>query len=110
MRYLPILLLLTSLTCFPSVSESAQPSMTAIIDRFVSTLYPKGSQYFWVINNTTTESQEEMIIDINTSARNLPDDTFPENRFLLLMVKGELMAAQKIPLDAQVDCSEEDDI
>jgi len=110
MRYLPTFILLFSLVLFPSVSEPAQNSIATTIDRFVSTLYPKGSRYFWVINNTTTQSKEEIIIDINASLRNLSDKTLTETRFLLLVVQGELMAAQKIPLDANVDCRSEEEV
>jgi hypothetical protein len=39
----------------------------------------------------------------------LPDKTLTESRFLLLVVEGELMATQKIPLDANVDCSSEEE-
>jgi hypothetical protein len=110
MRYLPILILLISVVFIPSVGKSAHPSITITIDRFVSNLYPKGSHYFWVINATTTESPEEMIIDINTSLRNLPEEVPMESRFLLLVKEGELLAAQKISLDANVDCSNDEEM
>ena len=110
MRYLPNLLLTLTLVLFSSTSTSAYPSISTAIDRFVSTLYPKGSHYFWVINNTTTESPEEMIVDLNTSVRNLPDDEPTESRFLLLVVEGELLAAQKIPLNANVDCQSDEEV
>jgi hypothetical protein len=110
MRYLPTLILFTSLAFFPTVSEPAQYSIATTIDRFVSTLSPKGTRYFWVINNTTTQSPEEIIIDINASVTNLSDRALTESRFLLLVVEGELMAAQKIPLDANVDCRSEDEV
>lgn len=110
MRYLPTLILLIFLGFFPSDGESAHPSITTTIDRFVSNLYPKGSYYFWVINNTTADSSEEMIIDINTSVRKLPEENLMESRFLLLVVEGELFAAQKIPLNANVDCSNEEEV
>lgn len=110
MRYLPNLLLTVTLVLFSSTSTSAYPSISTAIDRFVSTLYPKGSHYFWVINNTTTESPEEMIVDLNTSVRNLPEDEPTESRFLLLVVDGELLAAQKIPLNANVDCQSDEEV
>ncbi|WNM58210.1 hypothetical protein [Candidatus Nitrospira allomarina] len=110
MRYLPSLLLTLSLVLFSSTSTSASPSISTAIDRFVSNLYPKGSHYFWVINNTTTESPEEMIVDLNTSVRNLPEDEPTESRFLLLVVEGELLAAQKIPLNAIVDCQSDEEV
>jgi hypothetical protein len=109
MRYLLTLIFFIALVSPPAL-ESAQSSITITIDRFVANLYPKGSHYFWVINNTTTESPEEMIIDINTSVRNMTEDTLTEDRFLLLLIKGNLFAAQKIPLNAKVDCGKEEDI
>ncbi|GJL67507.1 MAG: hypothetical protein NPIRA06_01420 [Nitrospirales bacterium] len=110
MRYLPTLVLGISFVFFSFTSTSAHPSISTAIDRFVSNLYPKGSHYFWVINNTTTESHEEIIVDLNTSVRNLPDEAPTESRFLLLVVKGELFAAQKIPLNANVDCRSEEEV
>lgn len=110
MRYLPTLFLGLFLVFYSSTSTSAHPSISTAIDRFVSNLYPKGSHYFWVINNTTKESPEEIIIDLNTSVRNLPEETLTETRFLLLVVEGELFAAQKIPLNANVDCHSEEEV
>ncbi len=110
MRYLPTLILAFFLVFFSFTSTSAHPSISTAIDRFVSNLYPKGSHYFWVINNTTTESPEEMIVDLNTSVRNLPEEAPTESRFLLLVVEGELLAAQKIPLNANVDCQSDEEV
>lgn len=109
MSYLLLLVFVTSLA-FSSAGEAAPSSITTNIDRFVANLYPKGSRYFWVINNTTTESAEEMIIDINTSASNPPEEHLTESRFLLLVIKGEVFAAQKISLDSKVDCDKEEEI
>ena len=110
MRYLPSLFLGLLLVFVFSNSISAHPSISTVIDRFVSNLYPKGSHYFWVINNTSKESAEEMIVDLNTSVRNLPEDEPTESRFLLLVVGGELLAAQKIPLNANVDCQNDEEV
>ncbi|PJA78193.1 MAG: hypothetical protein CO149_05365 [Nitrospirae bacterium CG_4_9_14_3_um_filter_51_5] len=110
MRYLPTFFLALSLFLFSSSSSSAHSSISTAIDRFVFTLYPEGSHYFWVINNTTRESPEEIIVDLNASVRNLPEETLTESRFLLLVVEGKVFAAQKIPLDAKVDCRSEEDV
>lgn len=110
MPYLLSLVFIISLA-FSSAGVAAPSSITTTIDRFVANLYPKGSHYFWVINNTTSESAEEMIIDINTSASNAPEEEhLTENRFLLLVIKGEVFAAQQIPLDSKVDCDNEEEI
>ncbi|MCA9497958.1 MAG: hypothetical protein MRJ67_12835 [Nitrospirales bacterium] len=110
MRYLPKFFLALCLILFSSTGTLANTSISTAIDRFVSNLYPKGSHYFWVINNTTTESPEEMIVDLNTSVRNLPEEEPTESRFLLLVVEGELLAAQKIPLNAIVDCQSDEEV
>ena len=110
MRYLPTLFLHVSLFSIPLPSHPRTLSFPSLLIDLSHSLYPKGSHYFWVINNTTMESREEIIIDINTSIRNLAEDTLTESRFLLLLVEGELFAAQKIPLDANVDCRGEDEV
>lgn len=110
MRYLPTLIFAIFLVFFSFSSTSAHPSISTAIDLFVSNLYPKGSHYFWVINNTTTESPEEIIVDLNTSVRNLPEEAPTESRFLLLVVEGELFAAQKVPLDANVNCRSDEEV
>ena len=113
MLYLPISLLIFVLTLLiPMPGTASTPDISSTIDRFVSKLYPKGSHYFWVINNATSESSQEMIIDINTTLKSHSgsDKTEDESRFLLLIVQGSLFAAQKIPLDANVDCSSDEEV
>ena len=101
--------LLVGLLLFsPTVSESAYPEVSTAIDQFVAKLYPKGSRYFWVINDTTSEFSQEMIIDINTALHVNSEEDAQPNRFLLLLVKGKLMGAQQIPLGAKVDCHSEE--
>jgi hypothetical protein len=111
MRYLPITAIVLSMVLAPTVSESAYPEVSIAIDQFVSQVYPKGSRYFWVINDTTSDVSNEIIVDINTELQvNAEEDAQP-NRFLLLLVKGKLIGAQHIPLGAKIDChSEEEEI
>ncbi len=104
MRYLPIISIVLSLTFSPTVSESAYPEVSTAIDKFVSQVYPKGSRYFWVINDTTSGLANEIIVDINTSLQGTSEDDGKPNRFLLLLIKGKLIGAQHIPLGAKVDC------
>ena len=104
MRYLPIPVILLSLVLAPTVSESAYPDVSSAIDQFVSQLYPKGSRYFWVINDTTSDVSNEIIVDINTRLQVDSEEDAQPNRFLLLLVKGKLIGAQHIPLGAKVDC------
>ena len=108
MRYLPLTIFLLSVTFTPTVSESAYPEVSAAIDQFVSQVYPKGSHYFWVINDTTSEISNELVVDINTQLQVNAEEDPQANRFLLLLVKGKLIGAQQIALDAKVDCHSED--
>ena len=109
MRYLPIAVFLLPLVFTPAVSESAHPPISSVIDQFVSQVYPKGSRYFWVINDTTSDVSNEIIVDINTElqVKSEEEDAKP-NRFLLLFAKGQLIGAQKISLGSKVDCHSEE--
>ena len=105
MRYLPLTALFLSLVFAPTVSESSYPVVSVTIDQFVSQVYPKGSRYFWVINDTTSDVTNEIIVDINTELQVNSEEEDPQtNRFLLLLVKGKLVGAQQISLGANVDC------
>ena len=108
MRYLPLTALFLSLVFAPTVSESSYPVVSVTIDQFVSQVYPKGSRYFWVINDTTSDVANEIIVDINTELQVNSEEDPQTNRFLLLLVKGNLIGAQQIPLGAKVDCHSEE--
>jgi len=108
MRYLPITAIVLSLFIAPPVSESAYPDVSLAIDQFVSQVYPKGSRYFWVINDTTSDVSNEIIVDINTALQVESEENAQPNRFLLLLIKGKLIGAQHIPLGAKIDCHSEE--
>jgi len=108
MRHLSAIVVLLALSIFPTNSESANPGVSSSIDEFVSQIYPKGSRYFWVVNDTTSDLSNELIVDINTYLQVMQEEDAQPNRFLLLLVKGKLMGAQKIPLGAKVDCHSEE--
>ncbi|MCA9471441.1 MAG: hypothetical protein MRJ96_01600 [Nitrospirales bacterium] len=94
----------------PSLSGADYSSASQSINAFVESLYPKGSHFFWVINDTTTESQHEMVVDINTALQDEIHEQAKQQRFLLLIIHGELFAAQKIPLEANVNCKQEEQV
>ena len=79
------------------------------VNNFVAKIYPKGSHYFWIINDAKAETQRELILDINTVIRDTIGEERGKGRFLLFLVDGKLFAAQRIPLDAEVECSKEKD-
>ena len=104
MRYLPITAFFISLVFSPTISQSADSEVSVVIDQFVSHVYPKGSRYFWVINDTTSDLSNEIIVDINTELQVASKKNTHPNRFLLLLVNGKLIGSQQIPLGAKVDC------
>ena len=110
MRYLPVLFLTALIIGNPTAGMASTPDVPTTIENFVSKLYPKGSHYYWVINQTQTESPEEMIIDILTTLRTEPEKEEEESRFLLLIIQGQLFAAQKIPLGSEVDCDNDEEV
>lgn len=104
-------LTLTTLLACPIQIHAAPPSVPSAIDQFVAKIFPEAIHYHWVVNNTQTETSQEMIVDINTFVTKKGSDAEPiENRFLLLVLNGEVMAAQKIPLGSDVDCGKDTEI
>jgi len=102
-------IVLTAVLLSTSV-HAAAPSVPSAIDRFVAKIFPQASHYHWIVNNTQTETDQEMIVDINTFVTNNDKDhSLTESRFLLLVLNGEVLAAQKIPLGANVDCGKDKD-
>lgn len=104
MRHLSIIAIALSLAFVPTVSKSAHHKVSTAIDKFVSQVYPKGSRYFWVINDTTSDLSNEIILDINTSLQITENGDAKPKRFLLLFIKGKHVGTQHIPLEAEVDC------
>ena len=92
-----------------SIGLTNSTQVSTEINEFVAKLYPKGSHYFWIINNAKAETQRELILDINTVLRDLIGEERGKGRFLLLLVDGKLFAAQRIPLEANVECAKEKD-
>ena len=104
MRYLPITVFFFSLVFSPTICQSAYSEISIAIDQFVSQVYPKGSHYFWIINDSTSDLSNEIIVDIKTELQVEAKEDAKPNRFLLLFAKGQLVGAQKIALGAKVDC------
>ncbi len=104
MRYLPITAFFFLLVFAPTASESAYPEISSAIDQFVSQVYPQKSRYYWVINDTTSDFSNEIIVDINTFLHVNPKKDAQPHRFLLLLIEGKLVGVQRIPLGAKVEC------
>jgi len=104
-------LLLTTVLAEPI--QTLPPNVPLAIDQFVSSIFPDASYRHWVVNDAQTETDSEMIIDVNTFtfvAAKGSDKSLKENRFLLLVLDGQIRGAQKIPLGAEVDCGKDTEI
>ncbi len=89
------------------VAQSALPDMGSVIERFVQHRFPNAHQHHWIINQTTVE-EDEVTVDLKTVVSLSPQSDPIEERYLLLFVKGELTAAQVIPLEGDPDCQKEE--
>lgn len=94
---------------FSIATGTSSAVMPITIDHFVANLFPEASHYFWVVNNSKKETAREIIIDINTFVTQKAGTTPTENRFLLLLLDGKILAAQNIPLNAIVDCGPDEE-
>ena len=94
---------------FSIATGTSSAVMPITIDHFVAKLFPEASHYFWVVNDSKKETAREIIIDLNTFVTQKEGETPTENRFLLLILDGQVFAAQNIPLDATVDCGPDEE-
>ena len=104
-------LLLTTVLAAPT--QTLPPSIPSVIDQFVLNIFPDASYHHWVVNDAQTETDSEMIIDVNTFtfvAAKGSEKSLTENRFLLLVLDGQIQGAHKIPLGAEVDCGKDTEI
>ncbi len=89
------------------VAQPALPDIGSVIERFVQHRFPSAHQHHWIINQTTVE-EDEVTVDLKTVVSLSPQSNPIEERYLLLFVKGELTAAQVIPLEGDPDCQKEE--
>ncbi|MGH7206148.1 MAG: hypothetical protein ACREI2_08065 [Nitrospiraceae bacterium] len=104
------LALLVGLCVSLLVSVSAPAStgdLSGVIEGFMAKQFPRAESYFWVVNETQWQTDNEVVVDLNTTVLERASRSATENRFLLLIVEGKLAAAQSIPLDSSVDCEPE---
>ena len=95
-------------TLFVSVAAPASTGdLSGIIEGFVAKQFPDAHSHFWVVNGTQWQAENEVVLDVNTVVVKRSDQPPSENRFLLLVVEGQLAGAQNIPLDAATDCQPE---
>ena len=103
-----ITLALMTLLCTPV--QASPPGVPATIDQFIAKLFPNAKHYFWVINNVQPETPNEMIVDLNAFVSVESNGPSLENRYLLIIMQGKILAAQHIPLDSDVDCGKDEEV
>jgi hypothetical protein len=78
----------------------------SIVEKFVVRQFPDAASHYWVINETQWDG-DEMIVDVQTIVKERRDTEPMLNRFILLIVAGELKGSQNVPLEPAADCREE---
>lgn len=101
-----ILVSLCASLCLPTLTQATNVDLTIIIDTFVTRQFPQASSHLWIVNSAQRED-DEVVVDVNTIVLEQRHQEPVENRFLLLIVAGKLVAAQHIPLDASPECQTE---
>lgn len=85
-----------------AVADSGE--ISRVIEHFVTKRFPEAQSHFWVVNETEWGAEDEVVVDLNTTVRWRDDHRHTEERFLLLIVHGQLVATQSVPLDAKIEC------
>ena len=79
----------------------------SIVEKFVVRQFPDAASHYWVINETQWDG-DEMILDVQTVVKERRDAEPTLNRFILLIVAGELKGSQNVPLEPEADCRTEE--
>jgi len=104
---LAFLLMLATTVTSPLSSPAGTGDITAVIDRFVTNQFPTAASYFWVVNNTQWQTDNEVVVDVNAIVQKKAGEAPTSNRYLLLIVGDRLAASQNIPEDSNVECAPE---
>lgn len=82
--------------------------ISRVIEHFVTKRFPDAQSHFWVVNETEWGAKDEVVVDLNTIVTWRDERGDTEERFLLLIVQGQLVATQSVPLGAQIECKPEE--
>jgi hypothetical protein len=91
---------------FPALAQASTEDLRTIIERFVVGQFPSATQHYWIINETQWEG-DEMVVDMHTIVQEKRQVAPMLNRFLLLIVAGELKGVQQVALEPGADCQPE---
>ncbi|HSB45919.1 MAG TPA: hypothetical protein VLD60_12970 [Nitrospira sp.] len=110
MRYRGILIgsFLVLLILAP-LAQASTGDIGSIIEKFVDRQFPHAAAHYWVINETQWDG-DEMVVDVHTIVKERRDTEPILNRFLLLIVAGEVKGVQNVPLEPGTDCRAEEDV
>jgi hypothetical protein len=98
---------LVILLFFSAPTQAGTGDLTLVIEQFVVAQFPASKSHFWVVNDTHWQTDNEVVVDVNTVVLKRLGETPTANRYLLLIVGNKLAASQNIPLDTAVDCQPE---
>ena len=104
-RWLIALTLCASFS-LPALAQANTEDLRTIIEKFVVGQFPSATQHYWIINETQWEG-DEMVVDMHTIVQEKRQVAPMLNRFLLLIVAGELKGVQQVALEPGTDCQAE---
>ncbi len=107
-RSIFLALALSGLLLWPTVTDASTGDIGSIIESFVARQFPDSVGHYWVINDTQWDG-DEMIVDVHTIVQEKREVDPTLNRFLLLIVAGELKAVQNVPVGTGTDCRPEEE-
>jgi hypothetical protein len=91
----------------PNWTYASTGDLGAIIEGFVTRHFPDATSHLWVVNSTQWDG-DEMVVDVHTVVMEKQLPAPVENRYLLLIVKGELTAVHRVPLEGEIGCQPEE--
>jgi len=92
----------------PIHAQASTGDVGSIIEEFVTKQFPLSDGHYWVISETQWDG-DEMVIDLHTIVTERRQLEPRLDRFLLLIVAGELKGVQIVPLDPGTECRPEKD-
>ena len=103
------LLVSLALAAPPAYAITDPGDIGTLIESFVTRQFPDAASHFWIVNETQWDG-DEMIVDVNAIVTERQQVPPTENRFLLLIVEGQLKGIQSIPIGAAVECQKEQEV
>ena len=97
---------LCCVTAFVPEAIAGSQDIPRAIESFMHQHYPLAASYTWIINETVREKDEVTVVDLQTIVIPKVGPGPREERFLLLIVQGQLAGSQSVPIDNPTLCAE----